>query len=52
MGAWGRHALENDTALDWVVELAESDDLAPVEAALPGPGATGSAFCVAMAVAL
>lgn len=27
MGAWGYGNLENDTVLDWIVELIETDDL-------------------------
>ena len=27
MGAWGTGSFENDTALDWVYELEEADDL-------------------------
>lgn len=34
MGAWGSGSFENDMALDWVVELAETDDLSAVEAAI------------------
>jgi hypothetical protein len=31
MGAWGAGNFDNDTALDWVFELEESDDLSLVE---------------------
>jgi len=31
MGAWGTGNFDNDTALDWVFELEESDDLSLVE---------------------
>ena len=34
MGAWGVRAFDNDTASDWVIELAEVDDLSLVEEAL------------------
>jgi hypothetical protein len=34
MGAWGAGCFENDTALDWVWELADSDDLILVEGAV------------------
>jgi hypothetical protein len=27
MGAWGYGNLENDSVLDWLVELLETDDL-------------------------
>ena len=37
MGTWGVNAFENDTALDWVWELEESEDLSVVVAALEGP---------------
>lgn len=37
MGTWGVNAFENDTALDWVWELEESEDLSVVMAALEGP---------------
>ena len=34
MGAWGAGNFENDTALDWVRGLAESNDLSLVEVAI------------------
>jgi hypothetical protein len=34
MGAWGAGCFENDTALDWVWELADSDDLILIESAV------------------
>jgi hypothetical protein len=34
MGAWGPTAFENDDALDWMSELVEGSDLAPLVAAL------------------
>jgi hypothetical protein len=34
MGAWGVGNFENDTALDWVWELADSEDLILVESAV------------------
>lgn len=34
MGAWSHESFGNDTACDWVGDLQEGDDLAPVEAAL------------------
>jgi hypothetical protein len=37
MGTWGAGNFENDTAADWVWELAESDDLSVVKAALDAP---------------
>jgi hypothetical protein len=33
MGTWGSKSFENDTALDWAAELADSDDLSLVERA-------------------
>lgn len=33
MGAWSHESFGNDTACDWVGDLEEGDDLAPVEAA-------------------
>ena len=37
MGTWGAGNFENDTAADWVWELAESDDLTVVMDALEAP---------------
>lgn len=37
MGTWGTGNFENDTASDWVWELAESDDLTVVIDALEAP---------------
>ena len=34
MGAWGTGSFENDDALDWMGDLAESGDAAAVESAL------------------
>lgn len=34
MGAWGSGSFENDTALDWLFELEESDDDAAIRSAL------------------
>jgi len=34
MGAWGTGNFDNDTALDWVFELEETDDLSLVESAI------------------
>jgi hypothetical protein len=33
MGAWGSGTFENDSALDWVGQLTESDDASPIEEA-------------------
>lgn len=37
MGTWGARAFDNDTAMDWVWELSESDDLSVVTSALEAP---------------
>lgn len=34
MGAWGAGNFDNDTALDWVYELEETDDLFLIESAI------------------
>lgn len=34
MGAWGLQSFDNDDALDWLAELAESEDLSVLKAAL------------------
>lgn len=34
MGAWGKRALDNDTACDWAADFAEGDDVSPVREAL------------------
>lgn len=34
MGAWGTGSFENDDALDWLGDLAESDDLSTLESTL------------------
>lgn len=34
MGAWGKGALDNDTACDWAADFAEGDDVSPVREAL------------------
>jgi hypothetical protein len=34
MGAWGLQSFENDDALDWLAELADSADLSVLKAAL------------------
>lgn len=36
MGTWSVDAFGNDAAADWALELAESDDLSLVEAAIDG----------------
>ena len=34
MGAWGSGTFDDGDAWDWVVELAEADDLSPIESAI------------------
>lgn len=34
MGAWGHDTFDNDTACDWADQLADADDLTPVQTAL------------------
>ncbi|PZV02728.1 MAG: hypothetical protein DCF32_14695 [Leptolyngbya sp.] len=41
MGTWSVDAFGNDDAADWAFELAESDDLSLVEAAIDGALAEG-----------
>lgn len=44
MGAWGHDTFDNDTACDWTYLLVESDDLAPVEAAIDAALAAGTEY--------
>ena len=44
MGAWGTGSFDNDDALDWVMELAESDDLSVVNMALDEALATADDY--------
>lgn len=37
MGAWGYESFENDSALDWVIELAHSDNRSVLTSALAAP---------------
>jgi Domain of unknown function (DUF4259) len=34
MGAWGAKSFDNDDALDWIAELEEASDTAPIKEAL------------------
>jgi hypothetical protein len=40
MGAWGPRSFENDNAMDWLGELADTGDLTPIESALDLPPAS------------
>ena len=42
MGAWGTGVFDNDTACDWADDLAETNNLAAIEAALDKVLATGA----------
>ena len=44
MGAWGELAFDNDSANDWVYDLEEANDLAPVVAALTQVESVGSGY--------
>ena len=37
MGAWGYESFENDSALDWIAQLARSDDRSVLTNALAAP---------------
>ncbi len=45
MGAWGYESFENDSALDWVAELARSDNPSVLMSALAAPFTTVQKIC-------